>query len=146
MPRPLTEQERDEFLRERHVSVLSVASEDARPPLTVPVWYAYQDDGNLFFFTGTTGEPVRKTQLIQQAGVLSLVVQREELPYRYVAVECSLVRVDQPPSAEQMLRVVGRYLPAEQARGFVSDVLERATPHLVGFTLRPDRWNTLDFA
>ena len=70
MPRPLTMQERLDFLNERRVAVLSVKSDDARPPLTVPVWYALQDDGTIFFFTGTTGEPVRKTRLIQKAGVL----------------------------------------------------------------------------
>lgn len=145
MPRPLTVQERQDLLNEPHVAVLSVVSDDARPPLTVPIWYALQEDGNLFFFTGTTGEPVRKTRLIKRAGAVTLVVQRETLPYRYATIECSLVELHQPPSAEQMLRVVSRYLP-EQAAGFVEDVLSRATPHLVGFTLKPDRWNTLDFA
>lgn len=146
MPRPLTKQERLDFLNERHVAVLSVKSDDARPPLTVPVWYALQDDGNVFFFTGTTGEPVRKTRLIQKAGAVTLVVQREELPYRYVTVECRLAETHQPPSREQLLSVVGRYLPAEQAQGFVDDALSRATPHLVGFALRPERWNSLDFS
>jgi uncharacterized protein len=146
MPRPLTMQERLDLLKERHVAVLSVASDDARPPLTIPVWYALQDDGNLFFFTGTTGEPVRKTRLIQRARAATLVVQREDLPYRYVTVECSLAALHQPPSAAQLLSVVGRYLPEDQAQGFVDDVLRRVTPHLVGFTLRPERWNALDFA
>ena len=145
MPRPLTVQERHELLNEPHVAVLSVASDDARPPLTVPVWYALQDDGTLFFFTGTTGEPVRKTRLIERAKAVTLVVQRETLPYRYATIECSLAELHRPPSAEQMRRVVSRYLP-EQAEGFVQDVLSRATPHLVGFTLKPARWNTLDFA
>ncbi|MCC7367114.1 MAG: hypothetical protein IT306_01755 [Chloroflexi bacterium] len=51
-----------------------------------------------------------------------------------------------PPTAEQMVSVVGRYLPERQAQGFVRGVLERATEHLVGFTIRPTRWNALDFA
>ena len=145
MPRPLTPRERFDFLNETRVAMLSVASGDARPPLTVPVWYAVQDDGNLFFFTGATGIPVRKTALIQRAGVVTLAVQREEPPYKYVTVECSLVEMHQPPSAEQLLSVASRYLAERQAQGFVRGTLKRATPHLVGFTLKPERWNTLDF-
>ncbi|MGE3267250.1 MAG: pyridoxamine 5'-phosphate oxidase family protein [Chloroflexota bacterium] len=145
MPRQLTEQERWQLLREPHVAVLSVASDDARPPLTVPVWYAPQEDETLFFFTGTTGEPVRKTRLIRRSGVVSLAVQREQPPYRYVSVEGTVVAYHQPPSAEQLLSVVGRYLPAEHAEGFVAGVLSHVTPHLIGFTIRPDRWSALDF-
>ena len=53
MPRQLTERERQEFLAEPHIGVLSVASDDDRPPLTVPVWYGYRPGGNVSFFTGT---------------------------------------------------------------------------------------------
>src|SRR4051812_41566961 len=100
MPRPLTMQERLDLLNEPHIAVLSVASDDARPPLTTPIWYAVQEDGTLFVFTGTTGEPARKTRLIQQAKAVTLVVQREAMPYRYVTVECSVAEMHQPPSAE----------------------------------------------
>jgi uncharacterized protein len=146
MPRPLTEQERRAFLDEPHVAVLAVASDDARPPLAVPVWFVLQDDGDLFFFTGATGIPVRKTGLIERAGVLSLAVQKEDSPYKYVTAECSLLTVHRPPSAEQLLSVASRYLPKRQAQGFVRGVLRRAGPELVGFTLRPDRWLSLDFS
>ena len=98
MPRPLTEQERQEFLAEPHVAVLSVASDTDRPPLTVPLWYGYQPGGYLSFFTGTQGRKARKTRLIQKAGVLSLLVQRAEFPYKYVTVEGTVVRTDRPPS------------------------------------------------
>ena len=63
MPRPLTEQERQEFLAEPHVRVLSVAGDADRPPLTVPVWYGYQPSGTISFFTGTQNRKARKTRL-----------------------------------------------------------------------------------
>jgi nitroimidazol reductase NimA-like FMN-containing flavoprotein (pyridoxamine 5'-phosphate oxidase superfamily) len=63
MPRQMTEKERQEFLAEPHIGVLSVASDD-RPPLTVPVWYGYEPGGNISFFTGTQGRKARKTGLI----------------------------------------------------------------------------------
>jgi nitroimidazol reductase NimA-like FMN-containing flavoprotein (pyridoxamine 5'-phosphate oxidase superfamily) len=146
MPRQLTEQERQEFLAEPHVGVLSVASDSDRPPLTVPVFYGYQPGGNLTIFTGTQGRKARKTRLIQKAGVLSLSVQREEFPYKYVTVEGTVVRTDKPPSAEQLLAIVRRYMPEEQAQGFVKAELEFPVSELVLFTIRPDRWLTFDFA
>ncbi len=144
MPGQLTERERQEFLAEPHVAVLSVSSGDNRPPHTTPVWYAYEPGGKLTFFTGTQGRKSRKFGLIQRAGVLSLTVQREEFPYRYVTIEGA--GADRPPSAEQVLAIARRYLPEEAAQGFVKAELEHPTPELVLFTIRPDRWLTADFA
>ena len=145
MPRQLTERERQEFLAEPHIGVLSVASDDDRPPLTVPVWYGYRPGGNVSFFTGTQGRKARKIKLIQDSGVLSLSVQREKFPYRYVTVEGTVIQIDRPPSAEQMFAVVRRYLPEEAAQGFVKAELELPGSELVLFTIRPDRWLTADF-
>jgi uncharacterized protein len=146
MTRQMTEQERQKFLAEPHVGVLSVVSDSNRPPLTTPVWYSYQPGGNISFFIGTQGRKARKTRLIEKARVLSLAVQREEFPYRYVTVEGTVVRIDRPPSAEQMLAVARRYLPEEAARGFVETELETPSAELVLFTVRPDRWLTADFS
>jgi nitroimidazol reductase NimA-like FMN-containing flavoprotein (pyridoxamine 5'-phosphate oxidase superfamily) len=146
VPRQMTEQERQEFLAEPRVGVLSVASDDDRPPLTVPLWYGYRPGGNITFFTGTQGRKARKTRLIEKAGVLSLSVQREEFPYKHVTVEGTVVQVDRPPSAEQMLAIARRYLPEEAARGFVKAELEHPSSELVLFTVRPDRWLTADFS
>ena len=108
MPRPLTEKEREDFLAEPRVGVLGVASDSERPPLTAPLWYGYEPGGNITFFTGTQGRKARKSELIRKAGVLSLSVQREELPYKYVTVEGTVVGIDQPPSAGQMLADICR--------------------------------------
>ena len=144
--RQMTTHERETFLAEPRVAVLSVASNDDRPPLTVPVWYGYQPGGNLTFFTGTQGHKARKTGLIEKAGVVSLSVQHGEFPYRYVTVEGTIVQADRPPSADQMLAIVNRYLPEEMAQGFVGAELDRPTGELILFTIRPDRWLTADFS
>ncbi len=146
MPRQMTEKERQEFLAEPHVAVLSVASGADRPPHTTPVWYAYEPGGDVTFFTGTQGRKSRKSSFIQRAGVLSLTVQQEEFPYRYVTVEGTVVGEDRPPSAEQMLAVARRYMPEDHAQGFVEAELAYPTPEFVLFTVRPDRWLTFDFA
>jgi nitroimidazol reductase NimA-like FMN-containing flavoprotein (pyridoxamine 5'-phosphate oxidase superfamily) len=146
MTRRMTEVERQDFLAEPHVGVLSVASDDERPPLTVPVWYGYEPGGNVTFFTGTQGQKARKTKLIEKAGVLSLSVQREEFPYRYVTVEGTVVRIARPPLTERMLAIARRYLPEEAARRFVEAELAHPGSELVLFEVRPDRWLTADFA
>lgn len=142
----LSAQEREAFLAEPRIGVLSVASNDGRPPLTIPIWYGYQPGGQVTFFTGTQGRPARKTRLIRDAGIVSLCVQQPEFPYKYVTIEGSLVQIEQPPSAEQMLAIVRRYLPEEQAQGFVAAELENPAPSLVLFIIRPERWLTADFS
>lgn len=146
MARTLTRDECEEFLARPHVGVLSVAADDGRPPLTVPVWYAYRPGGNLTFFTGTQGRRARKTRLLERAGRLSFCVQKPDYPYRFVTVECTLLRADRSPSAEEIVAIAGRYLPEEAARGFAEAELTNPAGTFVLFTARPDRWLSLDFA
>jgi nitroimidazol reductase NimA-like FMN-containing flavoprotein (pyridoxamine 5'-phosphate oxidase superfamily) len=146
VPRRLTEQERDDFLSGVHVAVISVAREGGEPPLAVPLWYGYQRGGNFTFFTGTQGRKARKTELIRKAGVVSLTVQQESFPYRYVAVAGTVIGADAPPSEEQMLGIVRRYLPEDAARGFVQAELALPDSPLTLFTVQPDRWDTADFS
>ena len=144
--RPMTEQEREGFLAGPHIAVLSIARNTDRPPHTTPVWYAYEPGGDVTFFTGTQGRRSRKAQLVREAGVVSMTVQREEFPYGYVTVEGTIVGEDRPPSEEQALAVARRYMPGDQARGFVGAELENPTGEFVLFTVRPDRWLTFDFS
>jgi uncharacterized protein len=78
MPGVFDESERERFLEEKHIGVLSVAAADGRPPASVPIWYDYTPGGNIRINTGASR---RKAKLIERAGVVTLVVQREELPY-----------------------------------------------------------------
>ncbi len=146
MPRPLTVQESQAFLAERRVGVLAVASDADRPPLTVPVWYAYQPDGDVTFFTNTQGSKTRKTRLIAKAGVLSLNVQDPAPPYKFVTVEGTVTETSRQPSADQLFAIVSRYLPEEMARGFAEAEVNRPDSQLVYYTIRPDRWIGLDFS
>jgi uncharacterized protein len=144
--RPMTERERQEFLAGPHVAVLSVARDGGRAPHATPVWYAYEPGGDVTFFTGTQGRRSRKAELIGKAGGVSLTVQQEEFPYRYVTVEGTVVSEDRPPSAEQALAVARRYLPEQHAQRFVEAELGHPASKFVLFTVRPDRWLTFDFA
>ncbi|MFD1147412.1 pyridoxamine 5'-phosphate oxidase family protein [Saccharothrix hoggarensis] len=142
MTRTMTDAERDEFLSLPHVAVLAVAADD-RPPLTVPVFYAYRD-GRITFFTGTQGRKARKTRLLARAGAFSLCVQQATYPYKYVTAECVVERADRSPSVDDVRAVGSRYMPEEDARAFAE--AETATPGgtFVLFTGRPVRWLTSD--
>ena len=107
----LSREEREAFLALPHIAVLSVANDEGRPPLCMPVWYGYQPGGEITVFSGSQGGRPRKTRLIRQAGVVSLCVQHPQPPYKYVTVEGAVVRYDQPPGAEQMLAIVSRSSP-----------------------------------
>lgn len=142
----MSERATQEFLAEPHIGVISVVSDDDRPPLTVPLWYAYEPGGDITFFTGTMGRKARKKKLIARSGKISLCVQKEEFPYKYVTVEGSVVDTAEPPAEEQMYQVVKRYLPEEAARGMVQYELSIPDSELVLYTVRPDRWSSMDFS
>lgn len=135
----LSETERQEFLAATHVGVLSVAATDGRPPASVPIWYDYTPGGNVRIMTGTSS---RKARLIERAGVVTLVVQREEPPYQYVVVEGSVVDTTTPAPADVQEAIAIRYLGEEGGRAFVRS-MEGVEEVL--FTIRPDRWLSADF-
>jgi PPOX class probable F420-dependent enzyme len=137
--RSLSESERQGFLADKHVAVLSVAAADGRPPASVPIWYDYTPDGDIRINTGTSS---RKARLIERAGVVTLVVQREEPPYQYVVVEGTVVETTRPVPVEVQEAIAIRYLGEEGGRAFVRS-MEGVEEVL--FTIRPDRWLSADF-
>lgn len=139
-------EEREAFLAETRVCVLSVARDSACPPHASPVWYGYEPGGDVTFFTSTQGRTSRKSVLVEQAGKVAMTVQTEAFPYKFVTVEGTVIGVDRPPAAEQMLAIVRRYLPEEQAQAMVHGELDHPAGELVLFTIRPDRWLSADFS
>ena len=144
MPRPLTEQEREAFLAERHIAVLSLPSDDERPPLVFPIWYGYQPGGQITYYTHRTAPKSRKLRLLHEGSVVSLCAQREELPYKYVTVEGTVVAENEAPSFAEMFAIVRRYLSDEDARAYINGEIETGVA-LVIITIRPDRWSSFDF-
>ncbi|CAJ1493824.1 pyridoxamine 5'-phosphate oxidase family protein [[Mycobacterium] kokjensenii] len=140
MPRPFTETEREQFLAGVHVGVLSVAATDGRPPASVPIWYDYSPGGDILV---NTGAGRRKARLIEQAGAVTLVVQREDLPYQYVIVEGTVIEAATPAPLAAREAIASRYLGAEGGRAFAA-AMDGATSVL--FTIRPDRWMSADYS
>ena len=135
-----TDTERQEFLAAKHVGVLSVAAADGRPPASVPIWYDYTPGGNIRI---NTGAGARKAKLIERAGAVTLVAQREEPPYQYVVVEGTVVETTKPTPVEVREAIAIRYLGEEGGREFIRSMEGQDS---VLFTIRPDRWITADFS
>jgi len=136
-----SEADRQKFLEERHVAVLSVAADDGRPPASVPIWYDCTPEGNIRFMTGPSR---RKAKLVDKAGVVTLVVQREELPYQHVIVEGTVVDTVEPTPPAAQEAIAARYLGEEGGREYVSRRLDGRESKL--YTVRPDRWFTADYS
>jgi len=94
----MTKEEREAFLADVHVAVISVA-EHGHGPLVVPIWYSYEPGGEVRIITGRTS---RKGKLLERAGRFSLCVQTETLPYKYVSVEGRSL-----PSKQRILSAIG---------------------------------------
>jgi nitroimidazol reductase NimA-like FMN-containing flavoprotein (pyridoxamine 5'-phosphate oxidase superfamily) len=135
-----TDAERQNFLADLHVGVLSVAADRGRPPASVPIWYDYSPGGDILIGTGTSS---RKARLIEQAGAVTLVVQREEPPYQYVVVEGTVVETTSPAPQDVREATAIKYLGEEGGRAFMEGM--RDVPSVL-FTIRPDRWITADFS
>ncbi|MGV0626974.1 pyridoxamine 5'-phosphate oxidase family protein [Mycolicibacter minnesotensis] len=140
MPKQFSQEERERFLADKHVAVLSVAADDGRPPASVPIWYGYTPGGDILI---NTGAGLRKARLIEQAGAVTLVVQREEVPYQYVVVEGTVTATTKPAPLAQRAAIAIRYLGEEAGRAFAAGMDDDSG---VLFTIRPDRWLTADFS
>jgi uncharacterized protein len=140
MPNSFSEADSQKFLADKHITVLSVAADNGRPPTSVPIWYDYEPGGNIRISTSGSR---RKARLIREAGVVTLVVQREEPPYQYVIVEGTVVDAASPAPIEAREAIAIRYLGEEAGRAFVGS-FDGADQVL--FTIRPDRWFSANYS
>jgi len=133
----MTAEEREAFLSGVHVGVLAV-ERAGRAPLAVPVWYDYSPGGELLIWME---RDTVKDRAITAAGRLSLAVQDENPPYKYVTVEGPVVANDRPPTREQALRIAGRYWPEAEAKAYVDSALGERS---VLVRVRPEKWLSND--
>jgi nitroimidazol reductase NimA-like FMN-containing flavoprotein (pyridoxamine 5'-phosphate oxidase superfamily) len=131
----MTVDEREAFLAEVHVGILSIARVHTGP-LALPIWYQYQDGEVLIGIDGTSV----KAKLLRAAGRATMTVQTEVAPYRYVMVE-GPVEID--PEPRDNLAMASRYLGPELGAWYVTANPTGANSVVV--RLRPEQWLTCDF-
>jgi nitroimidazol reductase NimA-like FMN-containing flavoprotein (pyridoxamine 5'-phosphate oxidase superfamily) len=138
----MTKREREEFLAGVHVGVLSL-TELGRGPLAVPIWYGYDPGGDLWFVTERDS---RKGKLLEEDARVSLCVQTETPPYKYLSVEGPVSAIV-PAKLERDTRLLAhRYLGVERGDRYVETTGgEEGHRGSIRVTVRPERWLSVDY-
>lgn len=130
--------EREAFLADVHVAVLTVAAEDGRGPLAMPVWYTYSPGGVVRVSTGAASQ---KARAITAAGRCSMCAQDEAPPFKYVTIEGPAVL--EPSELSERVALARRYLGTEGGDAFIA-----ANPSVNEVLIRitPEHWHSADFS
>lgn len=137
----MSKSQREAFLAETHVGIVSVA-EKGRGPLTIPIWYRYEPGGVVRM---TTGASSKKAALIRKAKRLSLCVQTETPPYKYVSVE-GPVTIGTPDFEEDVRQLAYRYLGKQVGEMYLQlTATEREQGKTIVVRLTPERWISVDY-
>ncbi len=139
----MTKQEREAFLADLHVGVISI-DEPGRGPLTVPIWYDYEPGGELWVITDRGS---RKGKLLDAAGRFSICAQTEAPPYKYVTVEGPIASVEATNMEDVGRSMAHRYLGPELGDQYVEATrAEAERGETVCYRMRPEHWLTVDYA
>ena len=139
----MNEAERDTFLSEVHVAIISIPEPD-RGPFSVPVWYTYETGGEFRVWTGGNS---RKAILLREASRISICVQQEIAPYRYVSAEGPVISTD-PIRLDQELRpLIYRYLGEESGYLIIKSLgCDQAGTGDILMRMKPERWLSEDYS
>ncbi|MDP6377912.1 MAG: pyridoxamine 5'-phosphate oxidase family protein [Pseudomonadales bacterium] len=132
-------EEREAFLADVHVGVLSIARPEGAP-LAAPVWYDYQPGGEAWLLTGRQS---LKGKLLEVGTPVSLVAQTEDAPYKYVSLEGRVSSIT-PLSIDADTRPMAiRYLGEQLGTAYAADSAEEGS---IRVSITPERWLTVDYA
>ncbi len=140
----MTKQEREAFLADLHVGVISI-EEPGRGPLTVPIWYDYQPGGELWIITdrgsrkGKAPGGGRALQPLRPDGDRPLQVRDRRGTDR--------LRRGDGHGARGPLHGP----PLSRSRSWGTSTWRRPAPtrserETVCFRMRPEHWLTVDYA
>ena len=138
-PLTMTQSEREEFLADLHVGVISIERADAAP-LTAPIWYRYSPDVGVWILTAPHS---LKGKALAAVGRFSLCAQVEEPPaYKYVSVSGPIIEEREADKDADTRPMAHRYFGKEMGDLYV-DGQSGETSNL--YIMRPDRWLTVDY-
>ena len=128
-------QERETFLADVHVGVISMADE-GRGPLAVPIWYTYEPGGELRVVTARAS---RKGRRLARAGRFSLCAQTETPPYQYVSVEGPIMATEAADLDRDLRPLAHRYLDADRGDRYIEQTRDaHAHAENVLIRMRPE--------
>ena len=142
MSTSMTTEEREAFLREAHIGVLSIP-EPGKGPLTSPVWYDYAPSGMIWFLTQKTA---RKGQLLSVGNRISFLVQTTTPPYKYVSIEGPVSHIGPSDRLKDLQPMAQRYLGEQGGKDYAAALAKRyAQGNAIKIEIRPERWLTVDY-
>jgi hypothetical protein len=138
----MTKPEREAFLADLHVGVISIDQPD-RAPLAVPIWYDFDPEIGVWVITEASS---LKGKRLTAAGRYSLCAQTETPPvYQYVSVEGPVIET-RPADVEKDTRPMARrYFGQELGDQYVAATADSGGRSLV-YVMRPERWLTVDYS
>ena len=136
----MTRGEREQFLADVRVGVLSL-SDGGRGPLTVPVWYGYEPGGELWFVTDRDS---RKGKLLLLVDRLSVCVQTETPPYKYVSVEGRIAAIERADRERHTRVLAHRYLGKQLGDRYI-EAGGSGSDESILVRVRPERWLSVDY-
>jgi nitroimidazol reductase NimA-like FMN-containing flavoprotein (pyridoxamine 5'-phosphate oxidase superfamily) len=140
MTNAMSRAEREKFLADVHVGILSV-NQPGHAPLAVPVWYSYEPGGTVSVGTSAGS---RKARLITEAGRFSLCAQSEVPMYKYVSVEGPVTSTQLPMDDQERRAMAYRYL-GQDVGDLYLEATEGDAESQVVFRMNPELWLTADF-
>ena len=141
MPTTMTKEEREAFLADVRIGVISI-NDPGKGPLTVPMWFDYERGGDVWFMAPRNSMKGRRLEV---GARMSLCVQDENPPYRYVSVEGPVTAIQSYTIDRDMLPMAQRYLGEKGGEAYVAP--QRAghsEADSIKVVVRPERWLTLD--
>ena len=133
----MTKTEREAFLADLHVGVVSI-NRQGEGPLSAPIWYMYED-GLVLFSTGGTS---RKGKLMMVGERISMVVQTETAPYQYVSIEGPIVEREPAEVDRDVLPMAIRYLGDEMGAAYAASSSGEGS---VLIKMKPEKWLSVDY-
>ena len=137
----MTQEEREAFLADLHVGIISI-NQEGRGPMTVPIWYDYEPGGEVWIITGRSS---RKGKLIREGERLSLCVQTEAPPYSYVSIEGTVTSTEDCDTEQHTRPMARRYLGQERGDQYVESTRDSQEGSSIVVRIRPERWLTVDY-
>ena len=134
----MSRQEREAFLADVHVAVISIPRE-GRGPLTAPIWYSYEPAGEVVVGMGRDS---LKGQLINEGTMISLCAQDESPPYKYVTVEGPVTSITDTNTDRDTRPMAIRYLGQELGDQYAD---QSSDADSIQVRIKPEVWLTVDY-
>ncbi|MCH2314068.1 MAG: pyridoxamine 5'-phosphate oxidase family protein [SAR202 cluster bacterium] len=105
-----------DFLSEVHIAILAIHREK-RAPHSTPIWYQYEPNDTLWFMADPK---TQKGKLMEIGTPVSLVMQTETAPYRYVSIAGQISDVAKGDMEQELRPISRRYLVVKGGDEYVA--------------------------